>query len=82
MICMRQTTIMHGKTGVQEKTTMYMKNDNSPLKTVRRIELLAPAKNKEYGMIAIDHGADAVYIGATSVGARRAAANSQSLRHI
>ena len=60
----------------RKKTTMYMKNDNSPLKTVRRIELLAPAKNKEYGMIAIDHGADAVYIGATSFGARRAAANS------
>lgn len=76
MICMTETTIMHGKTGVQEKTTMYMKNDNSPLKTVRRIELLAPAKNKEYGIIAIDHGADAVYIGATSFGARRAAANS------
>ncbi|MDY4464477.1 MAG: collagenase-like protease, partial [Prevotella sp.] len=43
---------------------------------MRRIELLAPAKNKEYGMIAIDHGADAVYIGASSFGARRAAANS------
>ena len=49
MICMRQTTIMHGKTGVQEKTTMYMKNDNSPLKTVRRIELLADAKADKAG---------------------------------
>lgn len=53
-----------------------MKKDNSPLKTVRKIELLAPAKNKEYGMTAIDHGADAVYIGARSFGARKAAANS------
>ena len=30
----------------------------------RKIELLAPAKNLECGIAAIDHGADAVYIGA------------------
>ena len=30
----------------------------------RKIELLAPAKNLECGMAAVDHGADAVYIGA------------------
>ena len=30
----------------------------------RPIELLAPAKNLECGMEAINHGADAVYIGA------------------
>ena len=29
----------------------------------RKIELLAPAKNLECGMAAVDHGADAVYIG-------------------
>ena len=34
------------------------------MKTVRRIELLAPAKNVEIGQQAILHGADAVYIGA------------------
>lgn len=42
----------------------------------RKIELLAPAKNLECGMAAIDHGADAVYIGAPKFGARVAAVNS------
>ena len=40
------------------------------------LELLAPAKNLESGMAAIDHGADAVYIGAQRFGARAAAGNS------
>ena len=40
------------------------------------IELLAPAKNLECGRAAIDHGADAVYIGAPQFGARKAAANT------
>ena len=43
---------------------------------MRELELLAPAKNLECGMAAIDHGADAVYIGASRFGARAAAANS------
>lgn len=42
----------------------------------RTIELLSPAKNLEYGMAAIDHGADAVYIGAEHFGARSAAGNT------
>ena len=42
---------------------------------MRTIELLAPAKNLECGMAAIDHGADAVYIGAVRYGARAAAGN-------
>lgn len=42
----------------------------------RKIELLAPAKNLECGLAAIDHGADAVYIGAPRFGARAAAGNS------
>ena len=42
----------------------------------RRIELLSPAKNLECGLAAIDHGADAVYIGGPSFGARAAAGNS------
>ncbi len=41
-----------------------------------KIELLAPAKNLECGIAAIDHGADAVYIGAQRFGARVAAGNS------
>ena len=40
------------------------------------LELLSPAKNLECGIAAIDHGADAVYIGATRFGARAAADNS------
>ena len=40
------------------------------------LELLAPAQNIECGMAAIDHGADAVYIGAGRFGAREAAGNS------
>ena len=43
---------------------------------MRTIELLAPARNLECGMAAIDHGADAVYIGAERFGARVAAGNS------
>ncbi|MBV2234545.1 MAG: U32 family peptidase [Sterolibacterium sp.] len=42
----------------------------------RSLELLAPAKNLEYGMAAIDHGADAVYIGGPAFGARYGAGNS------
>lgn len=42
------------------------------------IELLAPAKNVEYGQAAIRYGADAVYIGANKFGARASAGNSVS----
>lgn len=42
----------------------------------RRIELLAPARDPECGIAAIDSGADAVYIGAPRFGAREAAGNS------
>lgn len=45
---------------------------------MRKIELLAPAKNLESGKAAINFGADAVYIGPESFGARKAAANSLS----
>lgn len=43
---------------------------------VRKIELLAPAKNLECGIEAINHGADAVYIGAPKFSARAAAGNT------
>lgn len=43
---------------------------------LRKIELLAPAKNLECGIAAIDHSADAVYIGAAQFGARQTAGNS------
>lgn len=41
-----------------------------------KIELLLPAKDLSTGMTAINHGADAVYIGASAFGARQAAGNS------
>lgn len=43
---------------------------------MRIIELLAPARDAETAIEAIKHGADAVYIGADSHGARAAACNS------
>ena len=44
--------------------------------TDKKIELLAPAKNKECAFAAINAGADAVYLGAESFGARKKAGNS------
>lgn len=41
-----------------------------------KIELLAPAKDKETAFAAVDCGADAVYMGAPAFGARKNAANS------
>ena len=41
-----------------------------------KIELLLPAKDLPCGKVAINHGADAVYIGASAFGARQAAGNS------
>ena len=41
----------------------------------KHLELLAPAKNAEFGMEAISHGADAVYIGGPAFGARANAGN-------
>ena len=40
------------------------------------IELLSPAKNAETAIAAVQHGADAVYIGAPKFGARAAVGNS------
>lgn len=44
----------------------------------KKIELLAPAKNLECGIAAINHGADAVYVGAPAFSARVSASNSIS----
>lgn len=43
---------------------------------MKKIELLAPAKDLESGKAAINHGADAIYTGAEKFGARKAAGNS------
>ena len=40
-----------------------------------QIELLAPARDADIGIAAVNHGADAVYIGGPSFGARASAAN-------
>ena len=42
---------------------------------VRTLELLAPARDAEIGIEAINHGADAVYIGGPGFGARASAGN-------
>jgi putative protease len=42
----------------------------------QHLELLAPAKNADFGIEAIIHGADAVYIGGPAFGARAKADNS------
>ena len=46
------------------------------MKNNKKIELLAPAKDKETAFAAINSGADAVYIGAVRFGARQNASNS------
>jgi putative protease len=45
---------------------------------MKQIELLSPAKNAEVGIAAINHGADAVYIGGPAFGAREKAGNSMA----
>lgn len=42
---------------------------------MKRIELLAPAKDYEAAVAAVDYGADALYIGGSRFGARQAATN-------
>ncbi|QNV04301.1 peptidase U32 family protein [Shewanella algae] len=54
--------------------------DAAPSKAVQladnKLELMAPAKNADFGIEAIRHGADAVYIGGPAFGARHTAGNS------
>ena len=45
---------------------------------MKSVELLAPAKNLETAIVAINSGADAIYIGAEEFGARKNAPNSLS----
>ncbi len=45
-------------------------------RTQHPLELLAPAKNADFGIEAIRHGADAVYIGGPAFGARYGAGNT------
>ncbi|MDE6140630.1 MAG: U32 family peptidase [Alistipes sp.] len=43
---------------------------------MRKIELLAPARNFETAVVAVDCGADAIYMGGSGFGARHAATNT------
>ena len=43
---------------------------------MKSIELLAPAKDLQAAVAAVDYGADALYIGGARFGARHAAGNS------
>lgn len=45
---------------------------------MKKLELLSPARDLECGIAAINHGADAVYIGASKFGARKSAGNSMA----
>ena len=45
---------------------------------LRELEILAPAKNRDIGIAAIDCGTDALYIAGPSIGAREAAGNPLS----
>lgn len=51
-------------------------NKANPTDAPREIELLAPARDAATAMAAIDHGADAVYMGASAFGARSQATNA------
>ena len=55
---------------------MYNFVMNTPKNEEKKVELLAPAKDKECAFAAINAGADAVYIGANAFGARKKASNS------
>ena len=43
---------------------------------MKKVELLAPAKDKETAFAAINSGCDAIYIGAKNFGARKKVGNS------
>ena len=50
---------------------------------MKRIELLAPARDYRSAVAAVDYGADAVYIGGAKFGARQAAGNSaEEIAHV
>ncbi len=53
-----------------------MSNNKQTIPAPRPIELLAPARDAATAIEAIRHGADAVYMGASSHGARQSAANT------
>ena len=59
--------------GIKKKRGFKQSPGNLTFAAMQSIELLAPAKDAETGILAINHGADAVYIGASGYSARAAA---------
>ena len=55
----------------KQRTKPFTMTQNRPT-----LELLSPAKNADFGIEAIKHGADAVYIGGPAFGARAGAGNT------
>ena len=55
---------------------IMLKNRTFAPMNTKKIELLSPAKDCAVGIAAINHGADAVYIGGPDFGAREKASNS------
>ena len=51
-------------------------NDNPRMPLPHQLELLSPARDADIGIEAVNHGADAVYIGGPGFGARASADNS------
>lgn len=61
---------------LQDPMASNASDDSNAPREATAIELLAPARDLECALAAIDHGADAVYIGAEEFGARASAGNS------
>src|SRR5574343_257416 len=64
-----KSPVKTGRSALRPSKTTSMTRIQHPL------ELLAPAKNADFGFEAIKHGADAVYIGGPAFGARYGAGN-------
>src|SRR5574343_794786 len=64
-----KSPVKTGRSALRPSKTTSMTRIQHPL------ELLAPAKNADFGIEAIKHGADAVYIGGPAFGARYGAGN-------
>src|SRR5574343_541525 len=64
-----KSPVKTGRSALRPSKTTSMSRIQAPL------ELLAPAKNADFGIEAIKHGADAVYIGGPVFGARYGAGN-------
>ncbi len=59
----------------KNRKKFFIRVKSATFAQMKMIELLSPAKDAETGMAAINHGADAVYIGGPDFGAREKASN-------